>query len=299
VRVDRDVSGKTLAAAIAAAAAREGRNPTGWPGLTIHRLGAPGHTTVDSHDALTVCVIAQPAEGTGLRPLTCAVVDHGRDLIPWTTAASARTPMFLLVLHLDPQLVLSVAAAGRIRLPKSDGSSGDGIVDANLADSVMRFLHSVPDPADRRALAPLYLQEVIYRLLQGGHGRRLLQLADQQAARQPVAAALAYIAGNLAAPLTVDMLAAQVNLSPSAFSRTFRQVTGRPPYQYLKDARLEKARFLLETGRYAGVADVARAVGYASVSHFIKEFRARYDSTPGGYLETQRFDRDDRIVPVA
>ena len=101
----------------------------------------------------------------------------------------------------------------------------------------------------------------------------------------PVAAALDYIPTHLAEPLTVETLAAQVCLSPSAFSRVFRAVTGCSPYRYVKETRLDRARQLFDEGR-PGVADVSRSVGYASVSHFIKEFRSRFGSTPGMYAET-------------
>ena len=73
-------------------------------------------------------------------------------------------------------------------------------------------------------------------------------------------------------------------MSPSAFSRAFREATGRPPYQYVKDSRLDRAREMLDD-RALGVATVAGAVGYCSVSHFIKAFQRRYGSTPGEYAE--------------
>jgi transcriptional regulator GlxA family with amidase domain len=57
-----------------------------------------------------------------------------------------------------------------------------------------------------------------------------------------VGAALSYISAHLAEPLTVTALAEQVSLSPSAFSRLFRDVTGRSPYQFVKELRLNRAR---------------------------------------------------------
>jgi AraC-like DNA-binding protein len=88
----------------------------------------------------------------------------------------------------------------------------------------------------------------------------------------------------LSDPITVADLAEQVSLSPSAFSHLFRDVTGRSPYQFLKEMRLDRARELLVDGQWA-VARISKEVGYASVSHFIREFRGRFGATPRSYCD--------------
>src|SRR5260370_8114854 len=90
-------------------------------------------------------------------------------------------------------------------------------------------------------------------------------------------------------------MAEQVNLSPSSFSHLFREVTGRSPYQFLKELRLDRARELLLDGRLS-VTDVSRAVGYSSASHFIKEFRSRFGTTPRAYVDAQALG--DHIPPL-
>lgn len=70
-----------------------------------------------------------------------------------------------------------------------------------------------------------------------------------------------------------------MGLSPSAFTRAFREVTGSSPYQYVKDVRLNRARELV-LDRRLSVSDVAQRVGYVSASHFIKEFRTRFGGHP-------------------
>ena len=48
--------------------------------------------------------------------------------------------------------------------------------------------------------------------------------------------------------------------------------------------RLDRARELLVDGNLA-VARVSKEVGYASVSHFISEFRSRFGVTPRAYCD--------------
>jgi AraC-like DNA-binding protein len=102
------------------------------------------------------------------------------------------------------------------------------------------------------------------------------------------------VRGHLSAPLTVADLAEQVNLSPSAFAHLFRDVTGRSPYQFVKEMRLDKAREVLIDGQLA-VVRVAQEVGYGSASHFISEFRARFGVTPRAFRDEHALHREFRL----
>jgi len=120
---------------------------------------------------------------------------------------------------------------------------------------------------------------------------RLLALAAAQSASNPVSAVLEYMRAHLYESLTVADLADLVSLSPSAFAHLFRDVTGRSPYQFLKEMRLDRARELLVDGHLT-VARISKEVGYASVSHFISEFRGRFGVTPRAYYDAQALHRE-------
>jgi AraC-like DNA-binding protein len=67
-------------------------------------------------------------------------------------------------------------------------------------------------------------------------------------------------------------------MSLSAFHRTFREITGETPLQYLKQLRLSTARNLIAFhGKPAYVA--AQSVGYESANQFSREFK-RYFGLP-------------------
>jgi AraC-like DNA-binding protein len=286
-----------LAAELRSRARMEGANVGLWPGLTIYRFTRPTQPRWAEIESLSIAIVIQASEavtavGAGrLYGQSNYVVIGGRRHFDCRIlAASRHQPTLCLVLQIDPQLVRFLSA--RMRDPGiARGQPDDGgkctvaALDVELMTTVLRFLGALSVGCDRRVLAPLHLQEMVYRVLQGEQRVRLVQLAADQAIGNPVAAALDYIDAHLAEPLTVDTLAAQVCLSPSAFSRVFRERTGHSPYQYVKETRLDRARQLLNEGRL-GVSAVSRAVGYASASHFIKEFRSRYGATPGGYADS-------------
>jgi AraC-like DNA-binding protein len=275
------MSAAQLRAELSRRALCEGPNVGLWPGLTIYRFTRPTQPRWDEIESLSIGIIVGASEAF------TAVMGSHRDFDCRILAATPHQPTLCFVLEIDPKLVRSVSGSMR-GLGMAVGQSDDAsALDDAVADTVLRFLGSLSTTGDRRVLAPLHVQELVYRVLQGEQRVRLMQLATYQANGNPVAAALDYISAHLAEPLTVDTLAAQVCLSPSAFSRVFRETTGRSPYQYVKATRLDRARQLLDDGRF-GVADVSRSVGYTSASHFIKEFRSRFGATPGDYADRRR-----------
>lgn len=58
---------------------------------------------------------------------------------------------------------------------------------------------------------------------------------------------------------------------------------------------MNRARELLLEGRLE-VADVSRAVGYTSASHFIKEFRGQFGTTPRDYAGAHRLGYELRAA---
>lgn len=91
--------------------------------------------------------------------------------------------------------------------------------------------------------------------------------------------AIAFIEEHLAEPIGVVEIANASGVSPYHFSRAFRQTTGRPPYAYLLDRRIAKAKQLLtETG--TTLTTIARQCGFTSVSQFSRTIRRETGTTP-------------------
>jgi len=96
--------------------------------------------------------------------------------------------------------------------------------------------------------------------------------------------AISFLQANLHRAITVADIAQSVELSTSRFSGLFKTEVGVSPFQYLKNARLERARKLLET-TLLNIKVVAAEVGYNDCSHFMREFKKAYDSTPTEYRD--------------
>ena len=91
----------------------------------------------------------------------------------------------------------------------------------------------------------------------------------------------AYLDLSFTEDITLDGLAARFFVSPSHLCRVFKAEIGRRPFAYINDLRIDRAASLLRSD--LAVSQVRDICGYHSDQHFIKEFRARTDTTPGRY----------------
>jgi AraC family transcriptional regulator len=93
-----------------------------------------------------------------------------------------------------------------------------------------------------------------------------------------------YIDRNLRDRLTLDEIAAEVDLNPQYFARTFKKAVGRPPHRYILERRVERAKILLKTTDLS-LVEIASRVGIATQSHFTTVFRRATGMTPREFRE--------------
>lgn len=93
------------------------------------------------------------------------------------------------------------------------------------------------------------------------------------------------LAENLAQPLSMDELSAQVSLSASHLTAVFRRRTGYAPMQYRTLLRMQRARVLLDTTDKP-ISAVAREVGYDDIAYFSRRFSALHEQSPRSYRST-------------
>ncbi|MEC6907380.1 AraC family transcriptional regulator [Photobacterium piscicola] len=93
---------------------------------------------------------------------------------------------------------------------------------------------------------------------------------------------LQYIAANLAEPLTVTIVAQQLHMAESTFSRFFHTHLGVTFRQYLIEQRVKQAaRYLVSTDWT--IAHIGAEVGFSSLSNFNDKFKTLLHVTPRHY----------------
>ncbi|MGI5498997.1 AraC family transcriptional regulator [Lentzea sp. CA-135723] len=276
-----------------------GTNDGLWPGLTIYRFDEPVAPLWEEVRELHLCVIAQGRKRVtqgGVAhyydPFTYLAISGNEPFLTEIVEASREKPFLSFGLQLDNDLVRSISsdiiaerrttAFTREPAEAVPPPSFVSALDRDMMDAILRFLRALSTGADRRVLAPTYLKEIVYRALQAEQYSRLVGRAARESAANPVSAIIAYVCEHIAEPLSVNDMAERAFMSPSAFSHLFRDVTGRSPYQFVKEMRLNKARELLVEDE-SNVTQISKAVGYRSTSHFINEFRDRFGVTPRAF----------------
>lgn len=97
---------------------------------------------------------------------------------------------------------------------------------------------------------------------------------------------LTYIRKNYAEPLTVREVASAVGISPTYFSAFFTEHFSQHFGEYLRSVRIEQScALLLDTSM--SVTEIALAVGFGTVSHFIHHFRRMIGMTPLVYRKNR------------
>lgn len=82
--------------------------------------------------------------------------------------------------------------------------------------------------------------------------------------------------------LSLTEFAQSVNLSVWRVCHIFKSDVGMPPMRYLRLLRMERAKDLLESS-FLTVKEIAFRVGLNDESHFVRDFKATYGSSPACY----------------
>ncbi|MBR4524545.1 MAG: helix-turn-helix domain-containing protein [Bacteroidales bacterium] len=93
-----------------------------------------------------------------------------------------------------------------------------------------------------------------------------------------------YINAHYAETLTLEMMADLVSMSPSSFSRFFKQHTNRTFSTYLIDIRLgHAARALVDTSQ--NISEICYACGFNNLSNFNRIFKAKRGVSPRDFRQ--------------
>lgn len=91
-----------------------------------------------------------------------------------------------------------------------------------------------------------------------------------------------YMHSNYDKKITIEELSKYISLSPSHFSRLFKNETGKSPLDYLIHLRLDKAKKLLINGT-KNITEIALDTGFNSSSHFSSTFFKYFNISPRDY----------------
>ena len=264
--------------------------PQPWKGLLLERhTVAP--TEIPEHEHLELCLHLQLQGDSGVEWWS-----EGRNRVEKTTAGSlillpAGTRDRLRWQGDSERIVVSIAPAMLKALGEEMGTATLSAFRAHwrLRSSGLRHLISdmgreamegwprgglyadlLAVSLSKQLLSHYAENPVAMRALAGGLTRPKLRLA------------MDYFHENMGEDLRLAHVAETLGLSPFHFARTFRESTGRTPYQYLLDQRVEHAKMRLRNSAWS-VQEIGAQVGFKSDVNFVRAFRQRVGVAPGAW----------------
>jgi AraC-like DNA-binding protein len=277
-----------IASIIARFADTDGEFKTPIGSVFLNRRSAP---TQPLHTAYRPC-FALVVQGTKSLQLGSDTFRYGAGhylltsldlpVISRVTEASAEVPHLCLAMAIESERLRDLL--GRVNIPRpasTDGMRGMAvnIAPPELLDASVRLLRLLDRPGEIAAMAPLIEQEILYRILTGPDGPRLLHIAMAESHSNKIARAVAWLKENYARILRIEELADHIGMSVSSFHHHFKAVTAMTPMQFQKQLRLHEARRLMLVEQLdAGTA--GHRVGYQSPSQFSREYSRLYGLSP-------------------
>jgi len=170
-------------------------------------------------------------------------------------------PRFAILDPMLEQLAIAITTALR------DGTSEDGLYIDTLSQMIAVHLARNHSSQSRPVRVPPM------QTISGCRMRRVIE----------------YIEENLDSDLTLDAMAAEVDISPIYLARAFKAAVGQSPHRYVLARRVERAKELLRNTEMP-VVDVALAAGFSSQSHLSYWFQRYMGVSPGAYRQHRSGD---------
>lgn len=258
-------------------------------------------------DGLCVCVwnicVETYAVDSVPEPLfalhTAGVIDRiGNRVMPARRSTAGRVSLFptgsggdfqghgmanLVTVHLSEQRLRGLVSEDQMSKGLMEGNPHFGVSDKYISASITALASEIAQPSIHGALyAESVADALTLHVL-----RPMWQSIDapSKGAALPdrrVNAIVDWIEVNLAGPISLGDMATAAGLSRFHFSHLFRRATGMPPYQFVTQKRIERAKRMLQCSDLP-VVDVALAVGFSSQARFCECFRRVCGLTPSSY----------------
>ena len=141
-----------------------------------------------------------------------------------------------------------------------------------------RYIQSVEDCRNMSELVEIrstMAQDYVERV----HRRK-----QETGVSEPVRSSMEYVELHLTEELSLKQLAEMSGYSEYYFSKRFKHETGTTPKAFIREKRLERAKFLLRTTQTT-VQDISESLRFGSQSYFADAFRRAEGMSPTAYRE--------------
>ncbi|MFF8845038.1 AraC family ligand binding domain-containing protein [Streptomyces sp. NPDC015127] len=254
----------------------------GVPGLDLLRARYVRHSfTRHTHEGFVLGAVRRGIEdvlmpeGTiSARPGTVVMINPE---VPHSAKAGVPEGWVYSTLYPSSQLVATIAED--VTTLRGTAGFAETIVEDPDTARLVHEVHRAAEEGNALA-ADSVLRVTVARLLRR-HGRALPARTPLASGARTAALARQLLEERMAEPPSLEELAQELGTSPFALLRAFKAAYGLPPHTWLTDARVRRARHLLDSG--TSPSEAAVAVGFTDQPHLNRHFTRIVGVPPGAY----------------
>ncbi|EIC86374.1 AraC family transcriptional regulator [Serratia sp. M24T3] len=198
--------------------------------------------------------------------------------------ATENEPYLSMSLELDSRLIATLAQS--VPAPVNQSTATATAVGAmvqpispDLLEAFLRMMELIDKPEDAKILGPLIYQEIHFRLMATPFGNQLRLFNTAGSKSNLIRQSINWLVVHYKESLSMEDLAAKINMAPSTFHKHFKEVTALSPLQYQKHLRLSEAQRLMLANNYTA-SQAAFEVGYESTNQFSREYKRLFGESP-------------------
>ncbi|MBO0930899.1 AraC family transcriptional regulator [Fibrella aquatilis] len=266
--------------------------------LNIFETYKPCSGVVLSYDGLVITSMLRGRKvmylsqnpGFSFLPGETVILPEGVSMKVDFPEADARHPVQCATIALDWQVVGQTLAFLNEQYPRQD-DSGEWKLNFSqyhfynnreLANVLNRLINiSMEDNMAKDALADLTLKSLLIRVIQT---QNMAVMADGLPTNNRFAAVISYIHEHLTEKIGIDILCQKACMSKSSFFRSFKDVFGLSPVEFIIRERISLARRLLANPNMT-VGEVSDMVGFHNAHYFSRLFKLLEGTTPKTYRQ--------------
>ncbi len=158
--------------------------------------------------------------------------------------------------------------------------------DETLANQIRSLHAALEEPSLPRLEQESRLMDILAQMIIR-HAQTPPALPRRGREPQAVTNVINYLQSAYTSDVSLNDLSRVSNLSRFHLVRVFRRALGVPPYEYLRQVRLERAKEML--GRGSSIAEAAARCGFVDQSHLTRWFKRTWGYTPGQYSNSVQY----------
>lgn len=137
-------------------------------------------------------------------------------------------------------------------------------------------------PGRELVIESLSIQLAVSILRRLNKGSQMNLKGQNCSERDGINRAINFLIENYDKEYSLDEIARVASFSPYHFIRRFKSETGKTPYEYFQDIKIERAKELLRTNKFT-ISEVSLLCGFNNLNHFSTVFKKKEGVSPNKY----------------